>query len=479
MTDDSGAPKQPGKGWGPLFRGELGIYTLLLNLGVALHATHIFIITTVMPTVIRDIGGLGLYAWPTMMYLVGTIVGASSGAAVRAGLGRRRGYALGTLIFMAGAAGCGMAPTMPMLIGAHLLQGFGGGLILSQSMALVGELFGGVLRTRALALITTTWSVASLFGPLLGGFFGQIDWWRGAFWSMVVLTLAAALLAWRAIPRDATDSPGVRLPYRRLLLIAVGVVCVGVTGQVDTWAERLPLFVLSIALLWWAIWLDRRSSAAMFPSRVFSLFSAVGTAYWLNFCVAITHIGTSLFLPLSLFKLHGVEPLWVGVFNTIMSIAWTLGSLIVAGWAGARRRRLAMVGGMVLAAAANVALAIWIDTATVWALGIFVTVLGIGIGMTNVHTNAFTMAIADPGEETVTASALPAVRSLGIAFGAAAMGFVANAAGLASGNSVDIPVAVVADAMGWVFAVNTVLPVLAALLAIRMMKLAAGRPVDY
>lgn len=460
--------------WADLFRDGRGIYTVLLNLGVSLHAMNIFVIATVMPSVVRDLGGASLYAWPSMLYMLGTIVGAASGAAVRAALGRRQGYAAAALIFAAGAAGCGAAPTMAFLIGAHFIQGLGGGLVISQSMALVRELYDDTLRTRALATVSSTWSIAALLGPLLGGAFGDLGWWRGAFWVLVPVTLVFVAMAWRAIPEIESQRGRVRLPYRRLALLAIGVLCVGFTGQIESLFYRAPLFAVSIAAVWMAIRLDGRSPQAMFPSRVFSLFSAVGTAYWLNFTVGISHLAMTLFMPLSLQVLHGVSPIWAGLMNTVMSFTWTVGSVMVGGWSGAGHRH-AMVLGMMIAAASNLALALWIGTTSIWVITAISALMGIGIGMANVHVNAYTMAIAEPGEETITAAAMPAVRSLGIAFGAATLGFVANAAGLGQGLS---PV-IVEGAVFWLFGANALIPVISVLLAIRMTALRDRRLITH
>lgn len=459
--------------WADLFREGRGVYTVILNLGVVLHATNIFVISVVMPSVVRDVGGAALYAWPSMLYLVGTIMGASSGSVVRVAIGRRKGYALAGVGFMLGAAASGLAPSMELLIAAHFLTGLGGGLLLAQSMALVRELFEGSLRTRALAVISSTWSIAALLGPFVGGIFAQMDFWRGAFWVMVPITLGFVLVAWRAIPASAAEAMAVRLPYRRLLLLGLGVLAVGTTGQVDGSTIRLSLFVLSVLLVWMAIRLDAGSPHPMFPSRVFSVFSSVGTAYWVNFCMAITHIGIALFMPLALQELRGISPLWAGWFGTIMSIGWTVGSVAVAGLP-ARLERDVMIAGMAIATAANLFLGLWVESASLWLIGFVSFALGIGIGIANVHVNAFTLAVARPGEGMVTASAMPAVRSLGIAFGAAGMGFVANWAGLGEGISRET----VASAMFWIFSSNALIPLACGLLIWRMVALRNSEPIN-
>jgi MFS family permease len=67
-------------GWGAVFKDGLGLYTIMLNLGIGLHAVDVFIVTTVMPSIVRDIGGASYYSWTTMLYMVASIIGAATGA---------------------------------------------------------------------------------------------------------------------------------------------------------------------------------------------------------------------------------------------------------------------------------------------------------------------------------------------------------------------------------------------------------------
>ena len=164
MTDqsppeNSTAPKK--SEWMDLFRGGLAPYTVLLNLGIALHAIDIFVITTIMPTVVSDIGGISFYAWTSMLYMVGTIIGSAAGGYFRARMGTRGGYVWGGLILLVGTVACAIPPDMGTLLAARVVKGIGGGLVIAQSMALISDLYTPTIRTRILALISTTWTVAS------------------------------------------------------------------------------------------------------------------------------------------------------------------------------------------------------------------------------------------------------------------------------------------------------------------------------
>ena len=424
---DTGAERA---GWLDLARGGRGVFTVLLNLAVILHGVNTFVLSTVMPSVIADIGGAAYYAWPAMVYLIGTIVGASGGAAVRAVLGRRRGYVASGLVFVAGSAVAALAPGMAVLLAGQLLQGFGGGLMLSQSMALVREIYDGRLRGRILALINATWVAAAMIGPAEAGFFAAIDWWRGAFWAAIPVALLVCALGWRYVPRSGGTGRRSAFPLRRLGLIAAAVMCVAAAGQIASVAAGVALVIGACLLLRFTMGLDLRADNPLYPRRALSPFTDVGAAYWMFMMLAFTQIAPAVFLPLLLGVLHDVPALWIGYYNMLMSVAWSAGSLAVAHVTGRATTRRAIAAGFAVSTVGLAGMAVGVDGHSLWLLALWSIVIGLGIGISNLLAITWTMSIAAEGEESLTASAIPAIRSLGLAFGAAAIGLIANAAGL-------------------------------------------------
>src|SRR6266566_4054241 len=166
--------------WSDVFRDGLGLYSALVIGGIAMHATQMLVIAIIMPTIVADIGGADYYTWAAMLYTIGAIVGASSTGVVWGRLGPRRSYALGAGVF----------------ITARAVQGWAGGLVAGSGMALITALFDARLRTRIIALSQGTFTACHLSGPVVGGVFAAMNWWRGSFWAMVPLMLAFAVLAY-------------------------------------------------------------------------------------------------------------------------------------------------------------------------------------------------------------------------------------------------------------------------------------------
>lgn len=461
QSETPGPAAETRAGWSELFHHGRGVYTILLNLGISLHALDIFIVTTIMPTVVADIGGLAFYTWTSMLYMVGSITGAACGGHMRLRFGRRRGYVYGALVFLAGTLACALAPDIAVLLASRVIMGAGGGMVISQSMALISELYEPRIRTRILALVTTTWSVAAVVGPAIGGVFAEIDWWRGAFWANVPFIAAFVVMAWRSIP-EAVTAAGRRLPWRRLLLLSAGVLCVAVTGEIRNVFVTAGLIALATGAVWLTLRIDSVSQHRLFPSHALSAFAPVGLAYWIFFLISMTHSALLVFAPLFLHVLHGVSPLYTGYLSLVFSIGWTLGSIGSSELTG-RWQRLAPFLGMVLAMLSIAVIAVTMPGGWLLTISVAIAVTGLGIGVTNVLMTAFGMGVARPGEESITASSMPTIRSLGVAFGAAIAGLIANAVGLSEGTAP----ATVARAASWVLGLTVVPPTLAAVFALR------------
>jgi len=430
-ADEAAAPKA---GWAELFRGEHAAYTIMVMLGVITYSLQILVMVTVMPTVVSEIGGGAYYVWASMLYQVGAIVGAASVGPVWARTGGRGAFVLAGLVFALGTLGCALTPGMLELIVARGVQGYGGGLIIGGTMGLVGRVFRANQRTRILAMYQGTWSVMAWIGPLFGGAFAEVGWWRGAFWTALPLILCFCAMAWWKIPKGLTQSGGAGFPMLRIGMLTLGVLAVAEAGQFDTVPGRMLLLAAAIAFIWLTFRIDAASAQRLFPSKPLSLHRAVGIGYWMLIIVGATQAAITILLPLTLQIVHGVTPLLVGSTNLINSTAWTIGTVIVAGWSGSRER-LAMRSGPVflLVAVSGFLASMWIGSLALLLVSCFF--FGFGIGVHNVHLGARTMEAADKGEETITASSITMVRSLGQAIGTAAAGMVANIAGL--GTSID------------------------------------------
>ena len=217
--------------WIDLVSGRYGLYTLAINLGVLMWAINQLVVSGIMPTVVADIGGMRLYSWTFALFSMGSVIGAASAGPLKDAFGSRGAYAGVGAIFFLSLVGCGFAPNMETLVAWRLFQGFGGGAVTSLGYALMASLYPERLRSRALAFTSTTWGVATAFGPGFGGIFAEFGLWREAFWAMTPLALLFIVLVWKMIPAGAAHRRMSRIPYWRLLMIGGSVLALSATSQ--------------------------------------------------------------------------------------------------------------------------------------------------------------------------------------------------------------------------------------------------------
>ncbi len=429
-TTDRGIAKGS---WGEIFRNGLGFYSALVIGGIAMNATQMLVIAIIMPTIVHDIGGASFYTWAAMVYTIGSIVGGASTPMVWSGLGARRAYALAAGVFALGTLGCAMAPDIGSLIAARGVQGWAGGLVSGSGMALITGLYDARLRTRIIAVSQGTFTACHLSGPVVGGMFAAMHWWRGSFWMMAPLMLAFAGLAYWKIPDrlrlEGESGRFAGVPFLRFGILAAGVLCVAASGSAPGFAPRILLVAAAVALVGLTFRIDRRAANNLFPRGALSFSAPIGLALWILALHGMTQTSVTLFLPLLLQVVHRVSPLVINFITIVISMGWTAATFTVSGWSG-KRERLALLSGPAIATAglASLTAVALLPGLALMALSAFV--MGIGIGSYNVHLVARAMDSAAAEEQRSTAAALTSVRSIGTAFGAAIAGVVANVAGL-------------------------------------------------
>ena len=470
MTAPDGGAAGP---WRDLLRKDYATFSAIVLLGTLLHALQILVISVVMPTIVADLGGAVYYAWTAIVYTVGSIVGAATVEPIARAMGRRVGYVAVAAIFMLSTAGCALAPDIFTLIAARGIQGFAGGLIIGASMALIGVLFPARLRARILAAYQGVWMFAQLLGPVFGGVFAEIGWWRGSFWSLIPFIACYAALIWWKVPdtRPQTAEAGGGFPFFRLTVLTAGVIAVAAAGPIDDGAIRAILIVAAIALVWFTFRLDKTARTPLFPTRTLSLSAVVGLGLLIHFLVGSVQTSITLFVPLLLQVFHQLPPIYISFIGIVLSLGWTVGTFMVNGWTGRRERRALWWGPVI------VALGLALMTATTTAPGLVLMTIsaffiGFGVGIHNVHLITRTIARADPGEEGLTAASLPSVRSLGTAFGAALAGMLTTIAGFDD----EMTREAVGDAVTFVFGFNLVPAMLMAVLMFRLLAVDGPGP---
>lgn len=461
-------------GWRELFSGHNMGSAIALCGGVVLHAINIYIATTILPSVVKDIGGLGFYAWNTTLFVVASILGSALSARLLRLAGPRGAYLVATLIFMFGSLVCALAPSMPLLLLGRTVQGFGGGFLFALSYALINLVFHEALWPRAMALVSAMWGIATLIGPAVGGIFAELNAWRYAFGMLLPVSLLFVLLVWKVMPaRQPTSKPVTPLPIAQLLLLA-GAVLVVCAGSLSTRGViNLGGFVVAVLMLLLLLRQESRSAVRLLPRGALSPSSSLFGLY-ITMSLLMMGIGCEIFIPYFLQTLHGQTPLVAGYITAAVAAGWTIAEVLSAGW-HARGARFAIITGPVLMALGLLILLLHMPDASdgeshllVWIVG-GLALIGFGIGFGWPHLLTRILLSAESMDKDIAGASITTVQSFAAAMGAALAGTIANMAGL----NVPGGAAGASHAAFWLLLLSLLAPLMALFSAIRASSPAA------
>ncbi|MFF1447177.1 DHA2 family efflux MFS transporter permease subunit [Streptomyces sp. NPDC058274] len=288
-----------------------------LLLGMLLAALDQTIVSTALPTIVSDLGGLEHLSWVVTAYLLASTAATPLWGKLGDQYGRKKLFQTAIVIFLIGSALCGMAQNMPELIAFRALQGLGGGGLIVLSMAIVGDLVSPRERGKYQGLFGAVFGATSVLGPLLGGFFTEHLSWRWVFYiNLPVGVVALAVIATALhIPRRSAQHV---IDYLGTFLIAAVATCLILVASLggSTWGWTSPqligVAVLAVVLAVAFAAVERRAAEPVLPLKLFHIRTFTLAAV-ISFVVGFAMFGAMTYLPTFLQVVQGISPTMSGV----------------------------------------------------------------------------------------------------------------------------------------------------------------------
>jgi EmrB/QacA subfamily drug resistance transporter len=400
-----------------------------LLLGMLLAALDQTIVSTALPTIVSDLGGLEHLSWVVTAYLLAATAATPLWGKLGDQYGRKRLFQTAIGIFLVGSALCGVAQSMPELIAFRAVQGLGGGGLMVLSMAIVGDLVSPRERGRYQGLFGAVFGATSVLGPLLGGVFTEHLNWRWVFYinlpvGVVALAVIAAVLH---IPHRATRHV---IDYLGTLLIASVATCLVLVASLGgtTWGWGSPqiigLAVLGAVLAAVFVAVERKAAEPVLPLKLFRVRTFTLSAV-ISFVVGFAMFGAMTYLPTFLQVVQGVSPTMSGVHMLPMVVGVLLastGSGQIVSRTG--RWKVFPVAGTAVTTFGLLLLHRLDETSSTAEMSAYFFVFGLGLGLV-MQVLVLIVQNAVPYEDLgVATSGATFFRSIGAAFGVAIFGTV-------------------------------------------------------
>jgi len=421
-----------------------------LLLAMLLASLDQTIVSTALPTIVRDLGGIDQLSWVVTAYLLAATVSMPLWGRVSDLYGRKRLFQAAIVLFLLGSALSGASETLSELIGFRALQGLGAGGLMTLALAIVADIIAPRERGRYQGYIQMVFVLASVAGPLLGGLFTDEASWRWVFY--VNLPIGAVALAISTRLRLPAGSGRARIDVLGAALLGAGLTAILLVttwgGREYAWGspEIVGLAVAAVVLLAGFFAQERRAPEPVLPLRMFRepVFDVVSAVLFLTTCAFFAAI---VFLPLFLQRVTGASAVQSGLQLLPLLLAGTLSTAVI-GRVVTRtgRYKVFPAVGLGLMAIGLFLLSRLDETSSHATIALDMVVFGLGFGMVSQLLVLAIQNAVDRRDIGIATASANLFRSLGGSVGAALFGAI-----FASRVSAGAGPGEIADALDTVF----------------------------
>ena len=404
------------------------LIALLVTTG--LTAVDTTIVSTAVPSIVRNLGGFSEFPWVFSVYLLTQAVTVPLYGRLADIFGRKPVLLFGIGVFLLGSGFSGLAWSMPMLIAFRGLQGIGAGAVQPIAMTIVGDVYSLEERGRVQGYLSGVWGIAAVVGPALGGTLSQYASWRWIFYLNLPIGAIATVMIGRNLhekivhERHRIDFSGAVALMGGMTLLIFGLLQGGVHWP---WAssKELAVFTAAAVLLIAVVAIERRAAEPFLPPWLFSRRTLVA-GNLAGLCVGALIIGLDSYVPTFAQGVVGAGPVLAGFALAVESVTWVAGSIVAGRLYPKRGFRSACVIGSAICIGGTALFDTMPLSVSLGLVALGCAVFGLGFGFVATSSIVAVQSVVGWERRGVVTGANMFGWSIGGALGVAVFGSIAN-----------------------------------------------------
>lgn len=402
---------------------------IALMVAMFLGAVEGTVVTTAIPTIVKDLHGFEFISLVFSVYLFASAISTPIFGKLADLYGRKNILTIGIIIFIIGSFLCGLSQTMYMLIGFRAIQGVGAGAIFTVTFTIIGDVFTLEERPKVQGGISTVWGIASLAGPFLGGILIDTLSWHWIFFINLPFGILSVILLQRNLQETFVKKKPV-IDYAGIITLSAAMfVFLNIFLATGSTRYNHNTFIivssgLATILLLVFFKIERKAPEPVIPFDIFTRSSTIINI--ISFLASAVLIGADVYLPIYIQNVLGYNATISGLALAPMSLSWLISSVIMG-------KYILKYGGKAIVVFSNIILLV--STMLMPTLGIhsslflvlaYVFIMGLGFGGAFTSLTIIVQESVGYNQRGAATAANSLLRTLGQTIGISIFGSIFN-----------------------------------------------------
>lgn len=404
---------------------------IIISIMVAmfLGAVEGTVVTTAMPTIVKDLNGFDKISMVFSIYLLTSAISTPIYGKIADLYGRKRALSTGIIIFLIGSALCGISTNMYELILFRAFQGIGAGAIFTVGYTIVGDAFSVEERAKVQGWISSVWGIASLLGPFIGGFLIDRLSWHWIFYINIPFGIFSIILLEKNLDenvqkkKNSIDYLGIVILTATIIIFLFTILSINENTKIYSFKILSPL-VLTIGLLFIFYFVEKKSKEPVMPFDIFS--RQVNIVNIMSFLIAGILIATNVYLPIYIQNVLGFNATISGLSLASMSISWLLSSFILSkAMENYGEKTIVFISTIIILISTILFYTLGVNSSLILVI-VYAFVIGFGYGGTLTTLTIIIQEAVDYDKRGVATGANSLLRTMGQTIGVAIFGVIFN-----------------------------------------------------